>query len=370
MRGGRTLRKPLNLNAKDWAAAAVVAAALVYAVLKPMWDWDVIPYLFLAKMSEGVGVLEGHRWVYAVVFSMPDYWRADLLGREEFRQVVAHDPESLRQVSRFYAERLGYYTLVAGLMKIFGPLGAVQMVNGVGQVMLGGTVWAWLRRLRAGWWGVLILAVVMACPSVMKVARWSNPDGLVAALLLLGVYLSVVRQGGWFGLAWLTMVLLKPNTALWVAPFGVLWLWRRDWQRVAMLVPVGVMAGLLHFGLPPYGLVLSLKHAFVGAYAYPERVPAGWDSGFWLTCLSERMLGLHGRDVLLFGLFLLAGGLALVRPTVRGPALALLVGVAAQVLVFPGFWERLYVGPVLAMALLAAEGWRNRTGLEKSGVSA
>jgi hypothetical protein len=344
----------------DGAAWAVVAAALAYAVLKPIWDWDVIPYLFLAKMLGGVGVAEAHGWVYGVVAGMPEHWRADLLGREEFRQIVARDPESLRQVSRFYAERLGYYGLVAGLMKVFGPLGAVQVVNALGQVVLGGTVWAWLRRLRLGWWGVLVLAVVLAFPSVMKVARWSNPDGLVAGLLVLGVYLAVFRRDGWFGVAWLAMVMLKPNTALWVAPLGVLWLWRRDWGRVAMLALVGVMAGLLHFGLPPYGLILSLKHAFVGAYAYPETVHLGWDFGFWLTCLSERMLGLHGRDLLVFGVFVVSAGLALARGGQRGVALALLVGVVAQVLAFPGFWERLYIGPVLAMGLLAAEGWRKR----------
>lgn len=355
----------MKFTGRDGCAVGLIAAALLYAAVKPIWDWDVIPYLFLAKQALGFGVVEAHGWVYAQVQALPEVWKLDLLDREEFRQTLAADPEALRQVSRFYAERVGYYGLLAGLMGLGIP--AFWAVQGLGMVALAGIgtlVWVWAKRIFPGWGALVFLATVLAFPSVMKVVRWSNPDALVALCYLLGVFLWLRRveerrsrgaEGDWWVLAWLAMVVLRPNAALWLAPLGLGMLLRREWNTAYGLALVGVVAGALHHIFPPYGAMVSWRHAFERAIPYPAVAEAPFEMTYYLHWLRERMLDLHGRDLLLFMLMWVCLGLIGWRESRDNVRLAglLAAGVLLHVLAFPGFWERLYVGPVLVMVLLA-----------------
>ncbi|MBI1308469.1 MAG: hypothetical protein GC129_01235 [Proteobacteria bacterium] len=344
-------------------------AALCYVLAKPIWDWDVIGYLALAKHLLGHDWVSTHQWVYGLVDQLPEAWRTDLLGREDFRRVVAHDPEALRQVSAFYAERVGYYGLLAMLIALKVPgLVAVRVLSVLALLLVASGSWLWLKKIcgTAGWRGwlaVFLLAVVLAFPSVMKVLRWSNPDGLVAGCYLLGVYAYLRgREQGWLA-AWLAMVVLRPNTALWLAPLALYEIATQRWQRGWVLGCIGALAVTLHNIFPAYGAMVGWHHTFVGAFAYPEslRLPFSWD--FYRMWLGEKMLGLHGRDLLLFMLMWASLGVVGWKGNVRMSwvAAALAGGVLVQVLVFPGFWERLYVGPVLTLLLLAASCVRGVT---------
>jgi hypothetical protein len=137
-----------------------------------------------------------------------------------------------------------------------------------------------------------------------------------------------------------------------------------EWGKAVLLAGLGLIAVEIHQLLPGYGVMMLWKHTFEGAMAYPEGVKMAFDFPSYLGWLEARMLGLHGRDLLLFGAMwgaVILIGLQDYRVTgLQGEvrerrllAWALVAGVMLQVMVFPGFWERLYVGPVLALVLLA-----------------
>lgn len=324
-----------------------------------MWDWDVIPYLALAFHAQGLDWPAAHAAVYAWVAALPEPWSTDLLTRDVYRASVAADAESLRQVGGFYQARVGYYGLLAALEYVgVTPAIAVQGINLVGQVVLGGTIWAWLRPyVRGVWWQVglwmLLYAVLLFNPTVMKLARWSSPDGLVAALYVLGMYGVVRHRSPWAAAAWLVMVLLRPNTALWLAPVAM-WAW---WQARYMMWPllgVGMVAVAIQWLFPNYPLSVVWQHTFGFPYTHPAEVHLAWTHDVYMATFKNRIGLLHGRDAVVWGLMAACTGLMwATQAPVRWLATAVMAGACLQLAVFPAFWERYFGGIAICLVLMA-----------------
>lgn len=348
------------------AALVMIGAAVLYAWMKPIWDWDVIPYLYIAKMlAGGGGYVHAHAWVYDMINQLPAAVVHDLRAREHFREIVANSPLSLAQLAGFYEARQGYIGLLAILIKLhIPPFTAIQLLNAGGQILLGFMVWRWLQHmpLRGPYTrqiGISVcLAIILAFPSVMKVARWSNPDGLVAATYLAGAYL-LWKQSSWWAVCAFMMVALKPTTIVFFLPLGGWFAWHRRWQDLMYWIGIGVVAGWLLGTYGHYSLTQLWHHTFIGAMAYPEKWPASQPVlhfyiyekfAFYLEIMRMRMGGLHGRDMVLFVVFGVCSVYAVAKK--QGLAMMLAGGIALHVLLFPGFWERLVVGPVLALVLM------------------
>ena len=349
------------LRPTDGLAFVLLIIACCYAWAKPMWDWDVIPYLALAKATQGLDWPAAHAWVYAWVNTLPEAWRTDLLGREFYRSAVASDVESLRQVSVFYQARIGYYGLLGWLNSLgIEAKHAVQGMNMVGQIMLGGTVWMWMRRqvtgrrlqVTDGLW-MLFYAFMLFNPTVMKLARWSSPDGLVAACYVLGMYLLVMHRTRWAGLAWLVMVLLRPNTVLWLAPVGVWAMFQARFMVLPLLGVGGVAMGLNHL-FPNYPLAVVWQHTFGFPYVYPMGVSLDWGWEVYRTTWLNRLSQLHGRDLVVWVImFASLVWLWAKQAPNRWLAASVVAGGCLQVLAFPAFWERYFAGLAVVMVLLA-----------------
>ena len=343
----------------DAGAAFVLLAACVYAALKPIWDWDIIPYVALAMHLQGLDWSGAHAGVYGWVATLPEVWRDDLMSREFYRAAVAADGESLRQVSVFYQARIGYYGLLAGLNGVGLTMDmAVHLLNLIGQLVLGVTLWLWVRPFAtgtpwrmAGW--LVFFTFLMFNPTVMKLARWSSPDGLVAALYVLGVYGAIIQKHRWWTLAWLAMVLLRPNTALWLMPLLV---WA-GFQARACVIPLAIATGtglMLQTLLPNYPLAVLWQHTFGFPYAYPAGVRLEWGWDVYQTTWWNRISHLHGRDLIVWGT--MVGSVAWVWFR-QSPhlllAIAVVVGGCLQLLMFPAFWERYFAGLCLVVLMLA-----------------
>lgn len=370
----RKAPKPaLNGRWETLLAVLFVLLAIGYAVAKPIWDWDVIPYQALAAHLSGADWATAHRSAYTLVDGLPDSVKVPLYTLEPFRETVATDTESLRQVSVFYADRVGFYMLLAGLQVIGIP--PAWSFMGIGLLALGtvaGVTWLWASRLWGPRYALLALVMVLAFPSLMKIYRLSNPDGLVAACLLLGSYLWLYSRSNYAMLAWLAMIVLRPNTAVWLMPLGVALLaqtarGRNSWVPVIQLGLLGLTAAALQVWADGYGLAVLLRHTFESPFAYPATVQIAWDLGWYGDLLTRRMLGIGGRDFLLFYGMLGSAGWMLWRGTgeARNLGLCLVAGALLMVMLFPGFWERHYAGLVLTVAMCAvtSTGRRHPHGL-------
>jgi hypothetical protein len=350
----------------DWIAMALLFAAMLYAAWKPMWDWDVIAYLALAKAWSVSNWGDIHVWVYGLVDQLPN--RIDLLNRDVYRAAVATDPEALRQNVGFYQARIGYTGLLAGLMGLGVPaLLAVQGLSLLGQALLGTVMWRWMKTAHWPAWGALLVyAFLLFNPTVMKLARWSSPDGLVAALLVLGLFLLLRHNRGWM-VAWAVAVLFKPNVVLFLAPVG---LWALAYRREAALPLVGLagLASLILFFFPNFPMAVLWEHGFGTPFAHPATaaeayragtISAAWGApGYKWVILEARVLGLHGRDLVVWAIMAasVAACWALRDRRVAWLASALFVGACGQIVLFPAFWERYFAGIAVCVLLLAMAG--------------
>lgn len=346
---------PKRLTWTDLGAVALLLAACVYAFAKPTWDWDVIPYLALARHWTDADWASVHAWVYSLIDGLPMAWRQDLAGRDAYRWTLTADSEALRQTVVFYQARIGYTLPLAGLALAGVPaLLAVQLLNLLGQAVLGGTVWLWLRRLEMKVWVALpLFAFLLFNPTVMKLARWSSPDGLVAASFVLGAYLLLYRRDLWWVVAWAAMVMFKPNTVLLLAPVGV-WAWVCFRPAVVPLLGLAFLGALLLWIWPNYPLGVLWLHSFAAPMPRPAEAGELPGAGFYARTLLARIGGLHGRDLLVWAAMAASTAvLALWKAPTRGFALAVLAGCAMQIAIFPAFWERYFAGPLVALVLLA-----------------
>lgn len=358
-----------NSQREPLLAVLFILLAMVYALAKPIWDWDVIPYQALAAHLAGTDWATAHRSAYTLVDGLPDDVRTPLYTLEPFRQTVASDVESLRQVSGFYADRAGYYALLAGLQAVGIPAAwSFTLLGLVAMLIVASVTWVWSLRLWGPRKALLALAVVLAFPSLMKIYRLSNPDGLVAACMVLGGYLWLYSRGSYAILAWLAMALLRPNSAIWLAPLGAALLaqalrGRGGWLPVLEFTALGAVAlGLQVMFGGGYGLSILLHHTFESPYPYPATLQIAWDWSWYADLLTRRILGIGGRDFLLFYGMLAATGVMVWHGTgeAKNLGLCLVAGALLMVLLFPGFWERHYVGLVLTVVLCAASATARR----------
>lgn len=358
----------LNGRWEPLLAVLFVLLAIGYAVAKPIWDWDVIPYQALAAHVSGVDWATAHRSAYTLVDGLPDSVKVPLYTLEPFRETVATDPESLRQVSGFYADRIGFYLLLAGLQGIgLPPAWSFTALGLLALCTVAGVTWAWSATLWGRRYALVALVVVLAFPSLMKVYRLSNPDGLVAAMMLLGGWLWLYRKGSYAILAWLVMIVLRPNTAVWLMPLGAALLahairGRGSVMPVIELAALGLAAAALQLWADGYGLTVLLHHTFESPFAYPATIQAAWDWGWHAELLTRRLAGIGGRDFLLFYGMLAAAGVMLWRGAgeARNLGLCLVAGALLMVLLFPGFWERHYAGLVLTVVMCAVTSTSRR----------
>lgn len=350
----------------DWAALALLLAAMLYAVLKPMWDWDIITYLALAKAYGTPSWGDIHAWVYALVDQLPN--RHDMLARDVFRAGVATDPEGLRQNTGFYQARIGYTGLMAGALALGLPiLGFVQALSLAAFGLLAVVMWRWLKTTHwPAWATLLVFAFLIFNPTVMKLARWSSPDGMVAALLVLGLYLFLRNNRGWM-LAWGAMLFFKANAIIFLAPVGV---WALVYRRDAALPLLGLaaVAATILFFYPNFPMAVLWEHGFGEPFIHPasaaEALKAGVATEAWASrvydweLVQARLLRLHGRDLLVW--LAMAGSVGFCwvwrGPRLASLATALFVGACLQILLFPAFWERYFAGVAVGLLLLAMAG--------------
>lgn len=346
----------ISITPSFYHSIILLALALTYALLYPQWNWDAIPYMALGHHVLGGDWPAAHAWVYQVVQTLPN--ADNLIHYEPYRTEMAGNAAAFEQVAAFYQARVGYYLPLAGLMKLgFSGPAAIQSLSLLAQVGIAGVIALWLRRLPLPVWGsLLIYAFLLFNPTVMNAGRMGTPDGLVAAFFLMGLYgLTISSRPNLWGMAWTTMVLLRPNTAVWLLPLGA---WALLFNR-GMVLPLAlsfVAAFLLMQAFPNYALGVLWVHSFDYPFSFPAQahVPMTLDM-YWHT-LSTRAVALHGRDLVVWSL--MAVGTVVTFWKAPRPmawlAVALIAGAVIQFLMFPAFWERYFVGQAVGLVLLAA----------------
>jgi len=171
---------------------ATAIAILMYGVLKPLRNWDMVAYVATAYHKDGYRGADLARETYGDIRKTVSSARFAVLTTGEYRETVFKDPVSLEQQIPFYSIRVAYIELIRLLKKtglsytrstfVISACFAALSVLALGLLILKTSV------------PIGMLPIVAAVTGYTDLARLSTPDAMACFFSLLGIY-SLMAKG-------------------------------------------------------------------------------------------------------------------------------------------------------------------------------
>jgi hypothetical protein len=227
-----------------FALVGLIAVVAVFNVWRtpPQYNWDLLPYVAIAKSYDIASTEELHRAAYDLAEESvpPERYRALTLGDAPYRITLARNSDLFAQVLPFYRVK----PLYPFLLHVLDRAGVHPVLAGV-----------WLSRLAylaiavlLGWWcarhlppvvTALCVPIVLSSGFVVGLSGWFTPDAL-STLVMLAATILIVEGHGRVG--WLTMafaVVVRPDNLVFLGLLGLWALWRRFSDRAWIVAAMG-----------------------------------------------------------------------------------------------------------------------------------
>ncbi len=170
---------------------ATAIGILVYGIMAPEHNWDMVAYVATAYHKDGYRGSDLTRETYGEIKKQVSNKVFSKLVTGEYRETVFRDPSSLEQQIPFYSIRFGYIELIR-LFKHFGlsytkatyvisAIFASLSVLVLGLIILETTV------------PIGILPFVVGLTGYEEIARLSTPDAMACFFSLMAIY-SLIRK--------------------------------------------------------------------------------------------------------------------------------------------------------------------------------
>jgi hypothetical protein len=266
------------LRHAPWAGPAfllsVFAAIAVFSLLRPVANWDMVPYLSIALSKTGAPFDEVHRLAYAILKGAlePGAYAAITEG-DAYRLRQYGDPAALQSMLGMYDVKWLYVRLLAAIGPETGWLAAFKAINLTALGLLFLSLWAWMSRHRLQAFAPLIAGAALML-GLADTYRVATPDFLALALMTSGVLL--LDRGRLVGaVAALTLaVLARPDGAVALCLIG---------------------AAFIIFTTDKRGPGLLLIAAGIAAYAFASAMSSspGWWPHLWFSTyqMQDTMVG-------------------------------------------------------------------------------
>lgn len=350
-------------------AAAMVSTALLGA-LRPVFNWDMIPYVALAEERHGMADTARHDRAYQLVHAAaPAQDWALLTQANRYRMHQYANADAFDTQLGMYRIKVGYIAAARALNPFVPTIHAYRLINLFALILLSAAVMWWMRAGRFGR-AAFFLVPVLLIAELPAAAQLITPDLLCASFAAAG--LALLRRGRWLFAAacFAAATLARPDFIFFPA----------TWLAVALATRTSVKEAASCFGAAAaaYGLTM-----LVGNYS-------GWWPHFSVS-LVERMDDLRAVPPFSLDVFLRGFARAMVAnvTTQIWPALVMLLGacwlslrdrqsrqwdradrlflalilsLAARCVVFPMPDDRLYLPTIIMLSLLVVERWGARFG--------
>jgi hypothetical protein len=186
---------------RGWKATSLVLLAGVvlyfvyFAITRPAWDWDMVPYT-LAALSGGasdVAAVNAKTWAI-VKAHLSDAEFAGLTTADAYRRALFGDAAALASQLPLYESKLGYILLLKGLSVFTDPIKAMMGVT------LVSTLGALALLARQSWRiaGIATLGWLLLIKLFGLNASMTNPDMFITFIYMAGFAAFLDRR---FGLA-------------------------------------------------------------------------------------------------------------------------------------------------------------------------
>ncbi len=345
-------------------AAAMIAIALL-GVLRPMFNWDMIPYVALAEERAGANDTLRHDRAYQLVrAAVPAKEWAQLTESDGYRSVQYMNAQAFDTQLGMYRIKVGYIAAARVLSTFFPTVMSYRLINVLALMMLLGAVMWWMI---IGHFGrtALFLVPVLLIARLPLAARLITPDLLCTAFAIAG--LALLRRGPWplAAICFAATTVIRPDFILFPGSLFAVALVKRCGRKeagscfaaataaYATTTLIGHYPGwwpyfsqtLIEYradmhSIPPFSLAAYL-HALTTAMATNIAVLT-WPALVMLLAIC--WLQLQNRD-------------GYRPPQGRRIFVALMLSLAGRCIVFPITEDRLYLPTVVMLALMVVERW-------------
>jgi len=351
---------PDFVNSRGAARIGLILAALISAFYaawfssRPLYNWDIIPYVAVALRDAGHPEDTLRQQTYEIMErSSPRVAHEFLFGGSEFkkdtynrgadyRYMVAHD-------SKIFADQLPFYTVkpvYPALMSLFmragvNPVTATMITSGAAYAAICLLLYVWISRWLNPAISLVITALLSLNPVLIPLAQLATPDSLSVFMLLLGTFLAIELRYAATGIAvFVLSILVRPENIIYVFIFAAYLLLTARLPLIKSLLTLGVALAVYFVQTRlshNYGWVILFNFTFFDwtVLQNPSNVS---------TNVSE-YIGVYAKEV--FRMFFTRG---VVFP------LFVLVGIGAFLLRYdpPKSWRDPYVQLVLLAAVCMA----------------
>jgi hypothetical protein len=349
--------------------AATFALIAAFSVLRPAYNWDMLPYAALASETREMTAAERHDTAYRLVeAAVPASDWALLTGDGAYRAELAADAQAFDNQLGMYRIKPAYIHAARALARLMPVIDAFRALNLAALALLFAVAAWWMAR---GGFGrmAFVVAPVLVLADLVDAVRIVTPDLMCAALALAG--LALLRHDRWRAAAacFAFATATRPDFAVFPAALLAASLVLRIERRAAVAcfaasIAVYLLATLTaehpgwwaHFSASLIGRTGDLSSALPFTFEAYARAVAG-----------ALLFNATGNNWLALAVLLGGGWLVLRdRPEHRlgQPdvlVLALLASLAARCAVFPELSDRIYLPTIAMLALLVAERWGAKT---------
>lgn len=358
----------------DRLGLALLAAALLaccwLAIARPLYNWDMIPYVALAGESAASSSAQRHAQTYATVRAAtpPGDWA--LLSRgNSYRATQFRDSDAFDSQLGMYRIKAGYVAAARLASRAVPVETAFRLVN----------VLAFLLILAAASWWMSAGGFAQAAPFIVPAfiisqlhvaGRLVTPDVLCAAFGLLG--LALLRRGPWpAGAAFFAAAtLVRPDFVLFPLAFLAAALVMRTAVRQALATFAAALAALaIAFVAADHpGWWAHFSFSLVDR-SRPLLDPPAFSVALYVDSVARALASnVLGQSWPAMAALLLSGWLLLPTDSGHRPRVAnclfaaLMLSLVLRCAAFPLVDQRLYLPTMMMGIMLLAERWSPRFG--------
>lgn len=346
--------------------ALLSAFYAAYFADRPADNWDMVAYVAVALLDEGVPADRVHEMTYDVVKeAVPQAAYADLTERNDYCRLVAGDAARFAEQLPFYTVKPVYPFLMSLLHRAgVGLVAASVAISAAAYAGICLLLYLWVARWLRPLVAVPLIALLALCPYLTPLAPLSTPDALSVFVLLAALFCLTEVISIPAGLALLALaILVRPENVIYAA---IVPAWLALVGRLRPLRAAAAIAVMLALYLATtrwsgnYGWATLFYFTYVDHMIHLPRFVSPLGLG------DYAMIYLRQVDRAIFlpseglPLFLLVGfGVLLLKwrqpPALRDRYLQLallgLAFIAVRTLAFPGDAHRALVAPYLMLVV-------------------
>ncbi|HEU5238868.1 MAG TPA: hypothetical protein VFU37_17175 [Pyrinomonadaceae bacterium] len=331
--------------------------------LRPVYNWDMIPYVGLAYEFAGATPAEAHARAYDAAKKSVDEGTFQLLaGNSDYRRLNATDATVFDQQLPMYRVKVAYPWMIQKLLRAgWDPVYASILISKIAYIALGIALFVWVSSILPfpPFIDVLAVWILMSFTPVLRLAQLSTPDALSAVVVVSALVAAESRRDLRLSMILLLLsVAIRPDNVFWLFAFTTVCVIQSSKSRVtaicASLAGTALAFILMKWAGTPSWPVL-FYHAFV------KRIPneATFHSPLmfadyvrvYLQQLSPANRPQFGVVFVFLGV--LAGALRRIRNEEYPASFLLIAGLfsVALWLTFPDGEDRLFAVPYLVVAM-------------------